>query len=229
MRSSLFCTIAFLIVSLQIAQGQIPIVSWITQFGTNSLDESFGISVDSAGNSYVSGDTYGSLAAPNLGDGDTFVRKFDPAGNMLWTRQFGTNDLETGYDASQNSSGDAYVTGMTQGSLAGPSAGSYDAYIIKFDGSGNEQWRRQFGTTTNDFAFDIAVGPSGSAYLVGDTNGNLGGTNQGSTDAYLRKYDASGAEQWTRQLGTSFDDLARGVGSDQLGNWPAPQKLFHVI
>ena len=32
------------------------------------------------------------------------------------------------------------------------------------------------------------------------------------------KYDSSGTKQWTKQLGTSIEDEARGVATDTSGN-----------
>jgi hypothetical protein len=49
---------------------------------------------------------------------------------------------------------------------------------------------------------------------VGTTLGLLDGAHRGGDDAYVRKYDASGALQWTRQFGTGSYDRAIGVAAD---------------
>lgn len=64
---------------------------WTRQFGTPGSDASLDISADGPGNVYISGRTKGSLGGPNGGDWDAFVSKFDPQGNLLWTRQLGTS------------------------------------------------------------------------------------------------------------------------------------------
>jgi hypothetical protein len=59
----------------------------------------------------------------------------------------------------------------------------------------------------------------GNVYISGDTQGSLGGPFAGgSYDAFVRKYDAAGNPQWTRQLGTSLSDVSSGVSADGLGN-----------
>ena len=54
--------------------------------------------------------------------------------------------------------------------------------------------------------------------MAGDTQGGLDGTNAGSSDLFVVKYNSSGTKQWTKQLGTWNDDLASGVATDSSGN-----------
>lgn len=84
--------------------------------------------------------------------------------------------------------------------------------------SSTVEWIRQFGTSSVDVAEGISVGDGGNIYVTGRTGGNLDGANVGGDDAFLIKYDASGAVLWTRQLGTSSADKAFGVSVDTGGN-----------
>src|SRR5262245_53530980 len=79
---------------------------------------------------------------------------------------------------------------------------------------------RQFGTTAEDTARRIAVDGMGSVYGAGYTDGALPGQTSagGTTDAFVRKYDASLTEVWTRQFGTSENDSALGVAVDGTGS-----------
>ena len=53
---------------------------------------------------------------------------------------------------------------------------------------------------------------------MGETFGALGGPNKGSLDGWVIKFDGDGTRLWTRQPGTSNDDLAAGVATDMEGN-----------
>ncbi len=68
---------------------------WIRQFGTAQSDEIQAVAADSTG-VYVAGITSGALAGSSAGSEDVFVRKYDPNGNELWTRQFGTSSDDEG-------------------------------------------------------------------------------------------------------------------------------------
>ena len=55
--------------------------------------------------------------------------------------------------------------------------------------------------------------------MSGDTYGRLdGNTSAGNADLFVAKYNSSGTKQWTKQLGTSKNDRARGVVTDSSGN-----------
>ena len=196
---------------------------WTRQFGTSRLDGARGVSVDSSG-VYVAGFTNGTLPGQSsAGNHDAFVRKYDLAGNEVWTRQFGSSSVDLPLGVSVDSSG-VYVVGWTTGALPGQtSAGSRDTFVRKYDLAGTEVWTRQFGSSSVDQAFGVSVDSSG-VYVAGSTSGTLPGqSSAGSTDAFVRKYDSAGTEVWTRQFGSSSFDLALGVSADSSGVYVAGQ------
>ena len=181
---------------------------WIRQFGTAQSDAIQAVAADSTG-VYVAGITSGALAGSSAGSEDVFVRKYDPNGNELWTRQFGTSSDDEGLGIASDGTA-VYVVGKTQGALAAGSSPGGDAFVRKYDTNGNEVWTRQFGTGSVDDATAVAADTSG-IYITGRTNGVLGDSNLGSFDFFLRKYDASGTVVWTRQFGTNTTDAAYAV------------------
>jgi hypothetical protein len=79
-------------------------------------------------------------------------------------------------------------------------------------------WTRQFGTTERDVAMDVTVAGTDAIFVVGTTQGELPGqTSAGNTDAFVRRYDASGSILWTHQFGTGGHDRMMGVASDSAG------------
>ena len=78
---------------------------------------------------------------------------------------------------------------------------------------------QQLGTTASDYGYGVTVDSSDNIYVTGYTYGGLdGNTNSGENDIFLVKYNSSGVKQWTQQLGTSTDDLGRGVTVDSSDN-----------
>ncbi len=142
------------------------------------------------------------------------------AGEIIWTRQFGSSSSDYAFGVAVDGSGNVYITGSTYGTLPGQtSAGAGDAFVRKYDSNGNELWTRQFGGSSYDEAYGVAVDGSGNVYVAGLTTGTLPGqTSAGLTDAFVRKYDASGNELWTRQFGGSSYDYANDVAVDGSGN-----------
>ncbi len=182
---------------------------WTRQFGTSEEDAAQGVAADSTG-VYVTGYTYGALQGNNAGGCDVFIRKYDPEGNLLWTRQFGGSGAADDFGTSAALDGAVlYVAGYVAGLLPGQTGSggtNLDAFVRRYDSTGTEVWTRQFGTTSSDKAYGIATHSSG-IYVTGETGGEFG-TPVGGSDYFLRKYDANGNAVWTRQFGTSSNDGA---------------------
>ena len=194
---------------------------WLKQFGSSAGDVANGIAVDASGNSYITGDTNGTLPGQtSAGGADAFLAKYDSSGNQVWLKQFGGSADDIGSAVAVDGSGNSYVTGYTTGTLPGEIAsGMDDAFLAKYDSSGNQVWLRQFGTPAQDDGTAVAVDASGNIYATGYTTGVLAGSaNAGGDDAYLVKYDSSGNVLWARQFGSSGDDDAMGLAVDASGN-----------
>lgn len=190
---------------------------WSRQLGTNRYDQVSGVAA-SFGNVFIAGYTQGQLeAGPSAGGSDAFVAKLRATGVVDWTRQFGSssNDYVTGvaaYDLNPNAVA-VYAAGYTTAALPGNvSAGGTDSFLVKYDAAGGQQWVRQFGTASGDFAQGVVTAPDGSVYVTGYTSASMAGQPwAGGQDAFVVKYDASGARQWSRMVGSSRNDQGRAV------------------
>jgi len=208
-------------------------VEWTRQLGTSSNDVANDTTVDSDGNIYVTGYTYGNLGGQtNVGTLDAFLTKYDPTGAQLWTQLLGTSGSNLNFSADQGSGvttdqlNNVYITGYTRGDLDGnTNVGSsdpnqhYDLFVTKYSAEGAKQWTKQLGSTMGDWGFDLITDTSSSLYLTGYTSGSLDGNNHfGNKDLFLLKYDLDGNKQWSKQLGTSSLDEAKGITTDSSGN-----------
>lgn len=163
---------------------------WFNTLETSKTDIPGKVLVDISGNIYLAGSTSGSLPGnTNQGDIDAFLAKYSNDGNLQWIQQFGTFSKDTAESIALDATGRIYAVGTTAGSLFGePTAGGSDAWIALFDHSGNRSAHTQFGTAKDDRLIDIALDQTGNLYLVGETEGDLGGTNQGAVDSWVAKY-----------------------------------------
>jgi uncharacterized protein (TIGR03437 family) len=180
--------------------------------GKVSGDAGFAVAADAA-SVYIVGFSNGIPGQPQIFNNNAFIRKYDPDGNEVWTRLFGSVETRA-LGVALDSTG-VYVAGFTDGALPGKKpVSSEDIFIRKYDFNGNEMWTSEFGPGR---ATSIAVNSTG-VYVTG----NGGGTISGQTGSeFLRKYDASGNVVWTRQFGGFLEDFARGVAVDATGVYVA--------
>ena len=76
----------------------------------------------------------------SLGSKDIFLVKYNSSGTKQWTKQLGTSVYEHGKDVTTDSSGNIYVTGLTQGGLDGnTNSGKDDIFLVKYKSSGTKQ------------------------------------------------------------------------------------------
>ncbi|MBI2819368.1 MAG: SBBP repeat-containing protein, partial [Acidobacteria bacterium] len=136
-----------------------------------------------------------------------------------WIRQFGSTSNDWANRVAVDTSG-VYVAGLTNGALPGQtSAGLEDAFLRKYEDSGNELWTRQFGSESSDVALGVAVNAT-DVYVVAYTKDTLLGGTVGR-DAFVGKYDTNGNESWTRPFGSTSYDEAWGVAVDATGVYVA--------
>jgi hypothetical protein len=194
-----------------------PAVAWMKQYGNKYDDIARKIAVDTTGNVYITGSNVGDLDG-NIGKGneDIFLSKFGGNGKKYWTRTTGTADYDTGYGLALDAAGNIYVTG---GIASDSSHTTNDIFFMKYDANGNKLWLNRAGTTDNDIGYAVAADNTGHFYVTGVTTGSLdGNANAGGADIFLIKYDSDGNKLWTRQTGTTEDDMAYGVTTDAAGN-----------
>lgn len=199
---------------------------WRRQFGSTQNEQAWSIGLDAEENVFVTGQTFGNLPGSGVtfpsGTTSLFVLKYDPDGNRLWTRQVGVNNRTTvarGLAINPTLGGAIYVTGFTSAGFDGQpfAGGSYDAFIVKFDGAGNRLTAatKLIGTPALDQGYGIIIdgfNPNlADVYVTGYTNGVLlGQTNTGlnTYDAFVRRLDADLNEVWTDQVGGSTSVVA---------------------
>ena len=196
---------------------------WTRIWGSSASEVGSGVSVDSADNIYVAGDTSGSFdGQSNNGVRDLCLTKYSGSGSSLWSRIWGSNTEDRGKGVSVDSAGNVYVTGYTIGSFDGQSNnGDEDLCLTKYSISGTKQWTRIWGSSAREGGNGVSVDNAGNAYVVGTTYGSFDGQSNpsgaGIASLCLTKYNGSGTKQWTRIWGANASNNGNGVTIDSNG------------
>jgi hypothetical protein len=160
--------------------------TWARTFGGNSDDWAESVQQTSDGGYIV----LGSTESLGFGKHDLYLIKTDSRGKEEWSRTFGGIADDQGYCVQQTSDGGYILVGETESF----GAGSTDAYLVKTDRLGNEEWSRTFGGEDSDTAQSVAQTLDGGYILAGSTLSFEAGPYRG---AYLVKTDSAGDEQWS--------------------------------
>lgn len=156
----------------------------------NAYTEIHDIVTDKTGRIYVTGITQGNLEGLNAGSNDSFLRKYNINGNVLWTKQFGTMESDFANGLVVDELNRVYVAGSTRGSLRGNNRGDYDPYVRKYRANGDLLQTHQFGSEKFDIANTVKVDTDGLLLVGGNSYGALGGRVKGGSDVYFRKYNS---------------------------------------
>lgn len=232
-----------------------PVLRYSTYLGGSNTDLGRAIAVDSSGNAYVTGETFSSdfptagtpVQGSNGGGEDVFVAKINATGTALvYSTYLGGNGLdpEQGNAIAVDSSGNAYVTGVTRSSnfptmnaLQPTLSGPADAFVAKLNPTGSALVYSTFlGGSLGERALGIALDPPGNAYILGRTTStdfptlNAFQTTKGADgcqfppcfDAFVAKINPTGsALVYATYLGGRGDenfDIFGGIAVDNAGN-----------
>ena len=209
---------------------------WAVQAGGLYQDMGIGISVDGAGNAYVSGyfhgtATFGNQTLTAIGEeelGDIFVAKLDASGNWLWAVQAGGPDYAAGAGIAVDGVGGVWITGIfagiaTFGSHTLTASGVWDTFVAKLDSSGNWLQATKVEGTHMSWGSNITLDGYGNAFVTGCFNntatfGSHTLTASGGLDIFIAKLDPSGNWLWAVQAGGIDNDYAFGITLNGSGN-----------
>jgi hypothetical protein len=219
---------------------------WGSYFGGSDIESAEALGCDSKGFACLGGATLSTSAIASAGahqtaygggfTGDGFLAQFDTSGKRMWSTYYGGANGETVYDICCDGSDNIYLCGQTQSPSGIASGGAfksvnngYEAFLARFDKTGNRLWGTYYGDATSfrqEIGYGVYADALNNVYLTGKTDSSTGlattGAYQiiagGNMDAFLARFDSSGNRLWGTYFGAKSDDIAFCVTGDQKGN-----------
>jgi hypothetical protein len=191
---------------------------WTRQFGSEGDEDVQWSAIDETGCVYITGSTTGSLADKQFGREDIFVVKYNPEGEIIWKRQFGTDSTDVAKGIFADNNGYIYLTGVTGGKLGKNTFGKTDGFIMKLGSNGDLVFIAQFGTSGDDCSYAITGNPGSDIYVCGTTWGDLSGKNKGFFDGFTGQFTSDGELIKYNQVGTEGFDIAMIIRVDNEKN-----------
>lgn len=135
---------------------------WDKTFGNGNTDYGLSGQQTADGGYIVVGSTY----MPGATTDDVYLIKTDGSGNAQWTKTFGGTGMDEGYSVQQTADNGYIISGLTDSF----GSGGQDAYLIKTDSNGIEQWEKTFGGTGMDQGYSVRQTDNGGYILAGTAN-----------------------------------------------------------
>jgi len=177
------------------------IEQWNRTFGGTDYDRALYVQQTSDGGYILAGFT----ESYSAGYGDSWLIKTDSDGNEQWSKTFGGTGDDWARHVRQISDYGYTIVGYTKSF----GAGDLDAWLVKTDSNGNEQWNKTFGGTGRDGASFVQQVSDGGYILVGQTY-SFGA---GDSDAWLIKVKGKPTELPVHNLdtGENFETIQAAI------------------
>jgi uncharacterized protein (TIGR03437 family) len=220
---------------------------YCTYLGGSGTDEGRSITLDTAGNAYVAGNTNstnfptatGAFQTTSGGNFDIFITKLNPTGTALgYSTYLGGGSADRATGIAIDTAGNVYVTGDTassnstakfpttpnafQSTFGGGSPAS-DAFVTKLNANGSGLiYSTYLGGSGTDKALGIAVDSAGQAYMTGSTfSAIVSANNFPTTPGTFQAAYRGNIDAFVTKLNTSGTALIYstylGVGGNEVG------------
>lgn len=162
-----------------------------------------------------------------------FLAKYDSSGNFLWVVSGGGKNGDLGNAVTTDPYGNVFVTGQFTDTaqfsgtefISMPDTNfqsSFDAFIAKYNSSGDLLWIKKGSGKSTDRGMDIAADPFGNIYALGQFTDTITFDSTYNNNSYnatfLLKCDSAGNEIWFRRMGGSSQNIAYGIAVDNSSN-----------
>jgi hypothetical protein len=136
---------------------------------------------------------------------DVFLLHLDSLGNYLWSKNYGGQEADGGKRVMYNADLGVFIAGYSN---SYNSSGDYNAFLLKTDLEGNEQWIKTYGDSgfwerVNDATMTLDSG----IVMVGES---LNKSNDNS-DIYMVRTNRNGDTLWTKKIGGEGKDVANSI------------------
>ena len=170
---------------------------------------------------YITGSIKQSLDRKKIkGGSDIFLLKISQHGLKRWSRTFGTALNGSGTALAIHSDQAVAVAGYIPQaeSAAEGDAGAQDAFVVKYNSAGKQQWTYIFKGKNSEQSTVVLWTPEGELLVGGYTESSLKEQHHaGKEDAFLAKFDSAGKLLWLRQFGTEENERPLGLALGREG------------
>ena len=155
----------------------------------------------------------GSTQSFGAGSSDIWILKLSSAGDVEWQKTYGGNASEGVGSIQQTADGGYIVAGCTYSF----GAGDADFWILKLSSTGDVEWQKTYGGSSEDGANSISIQQTADGgYIVAGRTISFGA---GSEDIWILKLSSTGDVEWQKTYGGNDIDKAFSIQKTEDGGY----------
>lgn len=219
---------------------------WATGFDGTDREQGNAITIDKNGDLLVTGKFEGDvdfdpdpdslLNIHPAGRDDVFILKLSNDADLIWVKQLGGTQIETGNAIATDNENNIVVTGYFEGTVDFDpdenetkeitSLGGHDIFVVKLDSNGNLIWVKQMGGDDHQEANGVDIDAGNNIFIAGtfrdtadfDPGSNVEELIAMSEDIFIENLDQDGNFRWVNHIGNNdwpqcFDIVCAGNGN----------------
>ena len=143
----------------------------------------------------------------------SFLNLFSQSAPVLWTKSYGGSGEDHAQSVLATPDGGCIVAGYTSSTnfdVTDNHSFTYDFWVVKLNDLGNLQWKKCYGGSSVELAYNIQATSDNAYVICGYTQSNNGDVLglHGYKDFWVIKIDLSGNLIWQKTFGGSVDEEA---------------------
>ena len=189
-------------------------VEWVLVWGGSGSDEGLDVIESINGEILIvgmTGSSDGDLAEDPALLNDGFILCLNPTGSIKWHKNYGAEGMDVLSSIIQATDGSLVTAGYSdseEGDFTGNN-GSYDAWLMMLNPTGNPIWNKMFGGTECEAISSLVQTSDGNFAAIGSFNESDG--DMMTYDFLISRFDLSGNLLWSKQLGGSDFDYGLNI------------------
>lgn len=213
---------------------RVRMTEWTETFGSTGpsagQEQGRAITHTSTGDIVVTGPFRGSLTVGSTtlvseGEGDAFVVRLTPTGELVWAMSFGSSANDTCRGVAVDAEDNIYLAGQHSGPVSGAvtltHTDAQDAFVVKLSSEGVPQWAQAYGRGGLDTANTISV-VEDHVFVAGAFSGDISfGAERFGVDerrgGFLIDLNRDGELQWSQVFQTDAANV-QALGTAVIDN-----------
>ena len=172
---------------------------WARTYGGLSFESAHSIQQAGDGGYIVAGFTL----AYGAGGHDFWIVKLSSTGDIEWQKAYGGSSYDDAHSIQQTSDGGYIVAGETESF----GAGQDDFWVLKLSSTGDIEWQKTYGGSSNDRAYSVRQTGDGGYIVAGETSSY----GAGGYDFWVIKLSSNGEIEWQKTYGSAGSDQANSI------------------